>query len=156
MYKATISRGVQYGGRSTEEFHRHTWGLKLAAEGLYLEEFPVKELAFLLRVDGEFVQWEFSGPAHVAVGRNDNYISLDLGFTLEDQKRLVEYGDQTIMTDAVLGSVELLKKSRRKVVRAINFNDLEETLNVLVERYPDIMTGIDKGKIKIPPFGNED
>lgn len=129
--KATIDVSAQFGGRdAAAAVLPHFKAPKAAVRGGGVRDFPVRKLAFILRVDGEISQCGLSGPGNPDMDPQGEYISVDIGCTIEDRANLVER-----VASAIVASKDVLKASGFSVVADIDFDGLSEDLEGLVERY---------------------
>ncbi len=133
---STILFSAQFGGRdASKSVLPEFWALKRAAHGIRIDGFPVSELSFILRVDGEVTVYEPSGSKHIDVDRNGEYISVDIGVRLADRARLQSGSKPNPISEALLASVDLLRNSKKRKLREIDLDALLVAVQLLCERY---------------------
>jgi hypothetical protein len=129
--KAAIEIAAQFGGRDAAQVAMpHFKALKAAARGGGVRNFPVPELAFLLRVDGEVNEYGLSGAGNLDVDAQGEYISVDIGCAREDRTGLEER-----IASAIVQTVELLRAFGKPALGRADFALLAEDLDGFVERY---------------------
>jgi len=83
---ATIDFSAEFGGRDAAGvILPHFKALKSVAKTVLLEPFPYPKLAFIFRVDGEVYEYGLSGVGNLDIDSNGQYLSVDVGITLEDR-----------------------------------------------------------------------
>src|SRR6267154_2045174 len=88
---SSIDFSAQFGGRdAAAAVLPHFKALKAAARGLRFDGFPFAELAFILRVDGDVHQFGFSGANNLEIGKNSEYLSVDIGINHDDRRQIPE------------------------------------------------------------------
>ena len=117
--------------------------LKAAARGISVEEFPFPQLGFILRVDGEVSQFEFSGLDNLDVDTRGKYLSVDIGVTIEDRQDLKRRMVSSILDSPgfIEGAARGKKFSTKLAERmgVIDYNALKAPLELLCSRY---MSGV--------------
>lgn len=110
MPTTTLDFSAQIGGRdAAKALLPHFRALKSAAKGRTLAGFPFRELAFILRVDGEVAAYGQSGPGNIRVARKGGYVSVDIGITRDDQAGLGSEDIADFVAGAIVSSVNLLR-----------------------------------------------
>jgi hypothetical protein len=131
MAPATIDFSAQFGGRdAAEAILPHFRALKAAARGLRVEGFPFAKLAFILRVDGEVMQFGASGAGNIDVGRGGAYLSVDIMIDRGDRDR-----PQAAITAALRSSADLIAAARRSARWDVDLEALQTCLIDLCDGY---------------------
>src|SRR5215471_2201008 len=82
----TIDVSAQFGGPdAAQAVLPHFRALKAALKGKSVMGFPFRELAFILRVDGDVNTYGQSGPGNVVFDKKGGYVSVDIGITRADR-----------------------------------------------------------------------
>lgn len=133
---SSIGFSAQFGGRdAAEALLPHFKLLKQAAVGIELTGFSFPELAYILRVDGEVNAFGPSGPSHLAFAKDGTYVSVDIQVTSADRSRLGPAAEGNALVAALTASTRLLKESRNKRLRLVDFDALSLAIEGLCERY---------------------
>lgn len=136
MKGAVVGFSAQFGGCDAQDaVLPHLLALKRAAVGVSVAGFPAADLSFILRVDGEIQLYGPSGAEHIRVGRNREYISVDIGVSLADRARLNARSKPNPISETLLASVDLLRNSNRKRLTEIDFEALLIAVQTLCRRY---------------------
>lgn len=131
MRQSHVGFSAQFGGRDAADAVKpHFFALKSAAAELPILGFPVPELAYILRVDGEVSTFEDAPGSTIEIDRNGKYIALDIVISLEDRHRL-----EDVFCHAILSSVDILNGKNLGLDRRINPELLRASLLELTERY---------------------
>lgn len=133
MTASIVDFSAQFGGEdAATEVLPHFWALKAASDGLRFEGFPFPELSYILRVDGESVQFNLSGADKPKIEGKGVCLSVDIGITREDRDRIPE-----VICDAIRSSVDLIKKKKRKGAERLELDSdsLEKCLSDLIVGY---------------------
>lgn len=138
---AQIDFSAQFGGKIAAEIVLpHFRALKTAKQDLLLTGFPLPELAYILRVDGEITQFEFSGVGEINVDEDGEYLSVDIGITVDDRSRIVD-----VISQSMLLSIDAIMKDKRCIPLSIDVQSLRTCLEQLVRNYRNeaiaLMTG---------------
>jgi hypothetical protein len=137
MNGSTIDFSAQFGGTDAASFVLpHFKALKAAAQGISVTNFPLPELAFILRVDGEVNQYGLSGLGDPEIDKKGRYLSVDLGLQLEDRKDLPAAIVRAIDAAETFVSTVLVKAGRN-----VDRVALAEALRTLVDRYRELAPG---------------
>lgn len=137
---AIITFSAQMGCKqSSEEALPYFWGLKEAAKEIDISGFPFPELAYILRVDGNIWAFGVSGPNNFKLDRKGQYLSIDLGVTIDDRKRL-----PTVLAESLLVSIDALHAFEFKRKRAwhIDYEELKLAIHTLVRNFQAEPTAI--------------
>lgn len=131
MPPSTIDFSAEFGGRdAADAVLPHFKALKAAACGIELEGFGFPKLSFILRVDGEVNQYGPSGPGHVEVDREGEYLSVDISLSLDDRRHVVD-----CISRAIVSSPQVMRAAMKGRSWEVNFQALDDGLRRLVERY---------------------
>lgn len=132
MSESEIDFSAQFGGRDAAAVALpHFKALKAAAKGVQVSGFPIPELAFILRVDGDVNQYGLSGLGNPEVDRSGKYVSLDIGITVKDRASI-----ETRLSDAILASDELIVATVSAVgAGPIDREKLRAALTTVVDNY---------------------
>lgn len=133
MTAATVHFSGQFGGKDAAAvILPHFWALKAASEGLRIDGFPFPELSYILRVDGEFGQYNLSGADKPKIEGKGACLSVDIGITRDDRNRIPE-----VICDAIRSSVELIKNKKRKRTERLELDSdsLEKCISDLIAGY---------------------
>lgn len=96
--KTTIDFSAQFGGQdAADAVLPHFKALKAASKGIEFSGFPYPELAYVLRVDGNVSQYGFSGTGEPDVDRDGEYLSIDIGVTVQDRDNIAQTIESGIM-----------------------------------------------------------
>lgn len=134
---AEFDVSAQFGGKdAAQAVLPHFRALKAAAKAAPLRDFPRRKLAFILRVDGEVNKYGLSGVGKVDVDAGGEYVSVDIGCTVEDRARLEE-----TISGAILASPEAIRDTRHKGLEKLDFDSLAVDIAVLVARYRESLPG---------------
>ena len=132
----TIDFSAQFGGQdAADAVLPHFKALKAAAKGIEFSGFPYPEPAYILRVDGQVSQFGFSGTGEPDVDRDGEYLSIDIGVTIQDRDNI----EQTIVS-GIMNSPEIITAAIR--YRKIDWFDkrcLIEPLTQLCKAYRTII-----------------
>ncbi len=129
--RAVLDVSAQFGGRdAAQAVLPHFKALRAASGGGGIRAFPVRKLAFVLRVDGDISKYGLSGAGNVDVDVGGKYISIDIGCTLDDRSNLEER-----IATAVADAPAVLQSSGNALAREIDFAGLTEDLAAFLERY---------------------
>ncbi len=105
--------------------------LKKASKGVLLEDFPFKELAFILRVDGEIQQYGLPSVGNIEINKGENYLSVDIVITIEDRSDLAN-----VIKKAFSRIVELIKNEyTNERINKFDEEKLKYLLDLLYKRY---------------------
>jgi hypothetical protein len=129
-----IDVSAQIGGLDAEPvLLPHFFALKSALQGRSFEGFPLRELAFILRVDGEVSTYGLSGPGNIDFDKKGQWVSVDIGITSTAWvgRKGSEISD--FVANAILASVDLLKEQER--LEPTDWGALETTLESLCVAY---------------------
>jgi hypothetical protein len=131
MSTSRIDFSAEFGGRdAATTVLPHFRALKAASKGICIEGFPFALLAFILRVDGEVSRYQFSGAGNLEIDKDGEYLSVDIGISLDDRDRIID-----IISSAVLSSIELIKAVKGAKSWNVDFSSLQSCLLDLVIRY---------------------
>ena len=137
MRLSVIDFSAQFGGRDAAgAVLPHFKSLKAAARGLALEGFPFPKLAYILRVDGEIRRFGFSGANNLEIDSDGEYLSLDIGISKEDHRRI-----PTVISDALLASIDTIRKAAVTSSWNVDPEALKACLVDLLVRYNDEQVG---------------
>lgn len=135
MTGALITFSGQFGGPDVGTLGRTRWlGLKAAAKDLTLNGFPFPELAFILRIDGSIQRFGSRGVDNLVISRSKEYLSVDIVIPLEDHARI----DEAIV-EAMQATPEYLKTHRRCKRLAIDYEELEKSVNAVCDAFMEQM-----------------
>lgn len=108
---AVIDISAQFGGKdAAQALLPHFKALKKAAKGKVLTDFPARDLTFILRVDGEVNAYESPGPCNVDVGKDGEYVSVDLVISVADRDKLEGGMDANPIVAGIEASTGLLAR----------------------------------------------
>jgi hypothetical protein len=132
----TIDVSAQFGGRdAAKAVLPHFWALKSALKGTTLVGFPFRELAFILRVDGEISSFGESGSGNVAFDSKGTYVSVDIGLTHEDLAGRGAAEVATFVAGAIVSSVTLLRGLGDPRLEGVDWGALETGLQAFSAAY---------------------
>jgi hypothetical protein len=132
----TIDVSAQFGGRdAAKAVLPHFWALKSALKGAMLVGFPFRELAFILRVDGDVNTYGQSGAGNVQFDKKGAYVSVDLGLTHEDLAGRGPAEVATFVAGAIMSSVPLLRGLGDARLEAVDWGALETGLQAFSAAY---------------------
>lgn len=127
-----IDFSAQFGGQdAADAVLKHFKALKAAAKGIELSGFPYPKLAFILRVDGEVSQYGFSGTGEPDVDRDGEYLSIDIGITIQDRKAIPQVIESGIMSSPQI----IVAAIRHRGNDDFDPHNLIAPLELLCERY---------------------
>jgi hypothetical protein len=133
----TIDFSAQIGGREANRvFDVHWRALKSSAMGLSVRGFPFRELAFIMRVDGEVSVYGLSGAGEVEFDKKGEYVSVDIGVPMAVRAELC-----TFVQEAIMSSVPLLRQTADVRLAGADWVELEEALRSLCTAYGALMSG---------------
>jgi hypothetical protein len=129
---ANIDFSAEFGGRDAASAvlpHFHT--LKAAAKGIAVTHFPYPELAFILRVDGEISQYGFSGTGEPDVDRDGEYLSIDIGITIQDRETIPQ-----VIKSGIMNSPQIITAAIQfRGIKGFDSENLRVPLELLCKRY---------------------
>ena len=132
----TIDVSAQFGGRdAAEAVLPHFWALKSALKGTTLVGFPFRELAFILRVDGEINTYGQSGAGNVRFDKKGTYVSVDLGLTHEDLAGRGPAEVAAFVAGEIMSSVPLLRGLGDARLEGVDWVALETGLHTFSAAY---------------------
>lgn len=138
MLKTQIDFSAQFGGKVAAEIVLpHFRALKAAKHNLVISGFPFPKLAYILRVDGEITQFEFSGVGEIDIASDGEYLSVDIGIRIDDRCRIVE-----VISTSILKSIDIIRECKKSKILNVDFHSLSLCLNQLVNRYKEEARGI--------------
>ncbi len=128
----TIDFSAQFGGQdAADAVLSHFKALKAAAKGIEFTGFPYPELAFILRVDGEVSQYGFSGTGEPEVDRDCEYLSIDIGITMQDRQTLPQ-----VIESGIMNSPQIITAAiRHRRIDGFDERCLNEPLAQLCQAY---------------------
>ena len=108
MTITTIDVAAEFGGRdAAQAVPPHFRHLKAALKSIRFPGFPFRELAFILRVDGEINAFRQSGAGNVQFDKVG--VSVDIGITREDRAGRGDSELAAFVAGAIMSSVGLLR-----------------------------------------------
>ena len=138
-----IDFSAQFGGNDAADVVLpHFRALKAAAKGVCFEGFSLPELSFILRVDGEVNAYGLSGVGCLDFDKDNEYVSVDIGITLDDRRRLETQAKPEVITEAIISSTEFLKSAGDKRLDGTDFAMLKEVLLDLCARYVEEIAAV--------------
>ena len=141
-----IDFAADFGGRDAADAVLPHWrALKRVAKEIDVPGFPLPDLTFILRVDGEVREFGFTGPAHVDVDKAGTYVSVDVGITIADREGLFDVEGNAIAR-GVLAAVPLLESITDPKLAGADFDTLETCLRSLCDRYLAEVAGSRSGE----------
>ena len=128
----TIDFSAQFGGRdAADAVLPYFKALKAAARDLEFTGFPFPELAFILRVDGEVNQFGFSGTGEPDVDCDGEYLSIDIGVSIQDRKRIIQ-----VIEAGIMNSPEIINAAIQcRGTNGFELESLKEPLSLLCQRF---------------------
>jgi len=129
-----IDFSAQFGGsKSAEIALPYFRSLKKACSGLVLNNFPLPELAFILRVDGDIHKFEFSGIAYPKLDNKKKYVSFDIGISTKDIPIIEDFLKRVLINSTAYIAAFLQAKKYD-----IDITNLELTINELCKKFSEI------------------
>ena len=133
-YQSSVEIAAQFGGSDAAEYVlAHYKALKTAASRVTLEAFPFANLTFILRVDGEVSSFGGSGPKDVKIGRDREFVSVDLGVTIADRVSLATA--ESVLLRRIRETPNLFRSLKKFDNFEIDYAALGAGLELLVEEY---------------------
>lgn len=128
---SVVDFSAQFGGQdAADAILPHFRTLKCVSRELHLDGFPLHELAFILRVDGEVQKYPPMLDGNIKVNKKSGYVSIDIEISIEDRERIVD-----AISEAIISSIEKLQEHKKTMSMGINFDLLRKSLLLLIERY---------------------
>ncbi|PCI09200.1 hypothetical protein COB72_07015 [bacterium] len=129
---ATIDFSAQFGGHdAADAVLPHFRALKAAAKNIEFSGFPYPKLAFILRVDGEISQYGFSGTGEPDIDRDGDYLSIDIGITIQDRETIPQ-----VIKSGIMNSPEIITAAIQfRRIKGFDPEILRAPLELLCERY---------------------
>lgn len=94
----SIDFSAEFGGQdAVDAVLPHFFALKAASKGIEFTGFPFPKLAFILRVDGQVCQYGFSGTGDPEIDPDGEYLSIDIGVTIQDRDNILRAIESGIM-----------------------------------------------------------
>ena len=102
MSEVTFS--AQFGGRdAATAVLPHFKALKASAKEVELSGFPLPQLAYILRVDGEVAQYGPPGLGNPKLDKAREYVSVDMCLSISDRDRLSDrVSEMLLSSDAIV------------------------------------------------------
>lgn len=127
-----IGFSAQFGGQdAADAVLPHFWALKAAAKDIKFSGFPFPKLAFILRVDGQISQFGFSGAGEPDVDRDGEYLSIDIGITIQDRDNILR-----AIESGIMHSPEIITAAiRHQKIDGFDEDCLSESLTLLCKYY---------------------
>ncbi len=127
---------AEFGGQdAAQSVLPHFQALKQAAKEASLEGFPFPNLTFILRVDGEVHAHGIPGLSNIDVARKADYVSVDIGVTIEDRDALRSDPAEGVISEAILATIPFLVDHGDKRLEHIDEDAMAASLEALTERY---------------------
>jgi len=131
LHSSRIEFSAQFGGRdAATAVLPYFKALKAASRNLCLRGFPFPKLAYILRVDGEVTQFQFSGARNLEIDSDREYLSVDIGIKKEDRDQI-----GNVISNAILSSAEQIKAFKKAQIWDVDSTALEMCLSDLIVRY---------------------
>jgi hypothetical protein len=138
MGHSRIDFSAQFGGSdAATSVLPHFRVLKAVARELSHENFPYEQLAYILRVDGEVTQYGIHGCDNVDTDKQANYLSVDIGVSVDDRGRIAD-----VISAAILSSPDLINSYAAESGTSIDLDSLRRTLGELCSRYLSLASNI--------------
>lgn len=132
----TLDVSAQFGGRdAAQALLPHFQALKSALKGKFFGGFPFRQLAFILRVDGEVNAYDQSGPGNIQFGKEGRYVSVDIGITRDDQAGRGPADLSAFVAGAIMSSVSLLRGLGDPRLESVDWGALEVALQEFSDAY---------------------
>lgn len=131
--KASIDCSGQFGGRDAHKVALPHWkALKSAGKATGVRSFPLPELHYVLRIDGEIQQYGPSGVGPVLVDKDRTCVSVDIQCTRADHPRIRE-----VITGAIRDTPAALLGTRSKRFKEMDLDALARDLEAFEQSYRD-------------------
>jgi hypothetical protein len=134
----TIDISAENGGLDAHQaIAPHFKALKAASKAISFSGFPLPELAFILRVDGNVSTYGPPGPGNLDFDRKRQWVSVDIVVSAENWQNRGAVEVAQFIAASILASVTLLRDAGGKHLSATDWEALVSALHLFCKSYED-------------------
>ncbi len=132
----TFDVAAQFGGPDAAQVMVPHWrALKLAAAEADFSSVPLKNITFILRVDGAVNTYDQSGAGRLKVDKKGAGVSVDIGLTRGDLAGRGPIDISEVIAKAIVSSADLLANHRSPHLKNVDWELVRLNLQKFVAAY---------------------